>query len=148
MPYKNETVLSQAIKDLFKSWGKDAKSVKIVASMGQEAGIPDRLNIYKARVVFCEAKVKSPFVIAGRPTAHQLSFMRKWQEAGGEACCVRCIEDVIALFTDPQAYIHNYEVVYRHKTTAYLKHGYFKKVEDYIKYWDMFFAAEKMPEIE
>ena len=135
MPYKNETELSNKIKELFKSWGEHAKSVKIVASMGQESGIPDRLNIVNGRVVFCEAKIHSPFVKAGRPTDLQYSFMRKWINAGGEACCIRCIEDVVALFSG-SSFIWNFEVIYDLKEANYIHHGYVKDAKHYQKFLD------------
>ena len=134
MGAQKESQMSRDIREAVAAIGGDG--YKNYGCIYSKAGVPDLTLIYKGRVVLCEVKDDPPTTLQGRPKKLQRQRMINWIAAGGESCCIRCVEDAIRMFTDPDAKIWNREVWYPDKMEIYRKYQYvntYPKWEEYLQ---------------
>jgi len=127
-----ESKMSRDIRAAVAAIGGDG--FKNYGCIYSKAGVPDLTLIYKGRVVLCEVKDDPPTTLQGRPKKLQRQRMINWIAAGGESCCIRCVEDAIHMYTDPNAMIVDREVWYPHKREVYSHYKYINTDAKWIEY--------------
>lgn len=127
-----ESQMSRDIRAAVESIGGDG--FKNYGCIYSKAGVPDLTLIYNGRVVLCEVKDDPPTTLQGRPKKLQRQRMINWIKAGGESCCLRCVEDVIHMYTDPDAVIIDREVWYPDKKAVYQRYRYINTGEKWLEY--------------
>ena len=88
----NETDIKKVIKDWLNI--KGIFNFHLLAGLGAYKGCPDRIAIYKGKIICIEVKT-----ITGMQSIHQKLFQKNVEKAGGIYVLARCVEDVEEIIT-------------------------------------------------
>jgi len=88
-------VTENDVKKVIKEWLgiKRIFSFHIMQGLGSFKGIPDRIAIYKGRIICIEVKKEK-----GIQSEWQILFQKQVEASGGIYIVARCIEDVVEVF--------------------------------------------------